>query len=154
MKYVFLSKNHSSSSSLEFDSKTFPDIKILKIPYPWISEFIKTEEMLEGYQGDPRWQRSDWRLHWPPSGTNQELQLNYGEIIQNKQLNNSGRGALYPWTDRRISFTTWLVQSTEETQEEWLGSHRWHLNWRRNISMARGFFLRTVGSKSQVGMPT
>ena len=54
-----------------------------------------------------------------------ELQLNCGEITQNKQLNNSKKEALYPRTDRRTSFgTTCLIRSAVETQEGWLGAHR------------------------------
>ena len=31
-----------------------------------------------------RWQRSEWKLHYCPPRTNLELQLNCGEITQNK----------------------------------------------------------------------
>ena len=42
-----------------------------------------------------------------------------------------------------------LVERAEEVQEGWLGSHGWQLKFQRDISAARGFPLRCVGSKAQ-----
>ena len=42
----------------------------------------------------------------------------------------------------------------KEAQEAWLGFYRWQLKIQRDISMAREFPLRRVGSKSQTGLPS
>ena len=67
---------------------------------------------------DPRWQRSKWKLHYPPR-TNLKLQLSCTEIILNNQLNTSCRGALQPRIDRRKHFSTMWVEGSE--QEMWKG---------------------------------
>ena len=45
--------------------------------------------------------------------------------------------------------TTRLVGSAKEVQEGWLGSHWCQVKFQRDISVAGGFPLRSVGSKPQ-----
>ena len=41
----------------------------------------------------------------------------------------------------------------EEAHEVWLGYHGQQLKFQRDVSAARGFHLRSVGSKLQAGLP-
>ena len=47
-----------------------------------------------------------------------------------------------------------MVGSAEEAWEGELSSQEWQLKFQRNISVARGFPLKSVGSKPQVGLPS